>query len=165
MDGKLFIMIGVPGSGKSTFARDVLARTFEAEVVSSDGIRKELTGTEDFVEGDGARVFREFDRRLAGILASGRDAVADATNVHPRDWARLSQLTEVPYRKVAVWMDINPDEAMWRQERRERKVPREVVEKMWQCMRSNRAAMLSYFGDNVVEVNPDGGTIWTGDLV
>lgn len=165
MAGKLFIMIGVPGSGKSTFARDVLSKTFGAEVVSSDGIRKELTGTEDFVEGDGARVFREFDRRLAGILASGRDAVADATNVHPRDWARLSRLLGVPYRKVAVWMDICPDEAIWRQERRERKVPREVVERMWQCMRSNREAMLAYFGDDVVEVNPDGGTIWPDGLV
>ena len=164
MAGKLFIMIGVPGSGKSTFARNVLAPAFDAEIVSSDGIRKELTGTEDFVEGDGACVFREFDRRLAGILASGKDAAADATNVHPRDWARLSRLVPFPYRKVAVWMDIAPDEAMLRQERRSRKVPREVVERMWQCMRSNRAAMLAYFGDNVVEVNPDGGTIWPGDL-
>ena len=164
MAGKLFIMIGVPGSGKSTFARNVLAPGFDAEIVSSDGIRKELTGSEDFVEGDGARVFREFDSRIARLLGIGKDVVADATNVHPRDWARLSRLVEVPYRKIAVWMDITPEEAMRRQEKRERKVPYEVVDRMWHCMYSNRRQMLSYFGDDVAEVKGDGSVVWPDGL-
>ena len=40
---KLFLMIGLPASGKSTLAEQI-AKSEDAEIVSSDNIRKELYG-------------------------------------------------------------------------------------------------------------------------
>ena len=39
-----FMMVGLPGSGKSTFARNVLSASPGAVVHSSDEIRRELLG-------------------------------------------------------------------------------------------------------------------------
>ena len=42
---KLIVMVGVPGSGKSTYAKNTFSKT--AEILSSDALRKELLGNEN----------------------------------------------------------------------------------------------------------------------
>ncbi|MDQ6713108.1 MAG: AAA family ATPase, partial [Candidatus Dormibacteraeota bacterium] len=81
----LVLLIGAPGSGKSTFA----ARHFDAEaVVSSDALRGLLAGDEaDQHATDGA--FDRLDQWLDARLAAGSLAVVDATNV---EWMRRSEL-------------------------------------------------------------------------
>src|SRR3981189_2210203 len=84
-EAALVLLIGVSGSGKSTFAW----RHFDADaVVSSDQLRGAVSGDESDQHATGAafgRLHQWLDARLAvGILA-----VIDATNV---DWMRRAEL-------------------------------------------------------------------------
>jgi putative nucleotidyltransferase with HDIG domain len=73
---KLLVLIGLPGSGKSTFAKE-LAEREDAVIFSSDEIGKEIHG--EYVQNDG-EVLVELRRRAAERLKVG-NAIYDATNI------------------------------------------------------------------------------------
>lgn len=69
MMNKLFMMIGIPASGKTSLAEQI-AKSEGAEIVSSDSIRKELYGDES-IQGDSNKVFRILqDRVVKGLNAN-----------------------------------------------------------------------------------------------
>jgi len=152
----LHILIGIPGCGKSTYARK-LAESTGGTVVSSDGIRKELTGTEEYLYPElDSKVFAIFRTRIAEGIKTG-DVIADATNIHVKDWRRYMALCPAGSASRAHWFDISPDVAMVRQEGRGRKVPREVLDRMWGVMGNNRDKLSEHFTeDNIVIVGEDG---------
>lgn len=75
---KLFIMVGVSGSGKSSIAKQI-AEQENAVVVSSDAIREELSFYED--QSKNNEVFELFRCRIRNNLHNGVNVVADATNL------------------------------------------------------------------------------------
>lgn len=142
----LYLLIGIPGSGKSTYAK-TLEEATGGQIVSSDGIRYELTGTEEF-DPDPAvnmRVFAMVRARVSSRILLG-DVIVDATNVHVRDWRQYIGLCPGGTDCRAVLFDVGPDEAMRRQDGRERKVPREVLERMWGTIGGNRERIPEFFG-------------------
>ena len=70
----LHMLIGIPGSGKSTYSK-VLSNKNNAIIVSSDKIRKDNPGINE------AKVFPEVYRLCAHYLAQGIDVILDATNI------------------------------------------------------------------------------------
>ena len=76
---KLTMLVGLPASGKSTYAKEK-AEKERAVVCSSDVIRKELYGDEN-VQGDGNEVFNILHERVKELLSQGWDVIYDATNV------------------------------------------------------------------------------------
>ena len=76
-----FMMVGLPGSGKSTFARDVLSASPGAVVHSSDEIRRELLGDEND-QTQQALVFSTLHERVFSDLRAGKNVVYDATNIN-----------------------------------------------------------------------------------
>ena len=72
-------MMGLPASGKSTFA-DEIAKTENATIVSSDTIRKEWYGDEN-IQGNPTKIFEEMRRRTVSVLENGRSVIYDATNL------------------------------------------------------------------------------------
>lgn len=74
MAGKLIILIGPPGAGKSTWIR-----CFPGEIVSTDDIRRKEFGVQydPEVEPD---VWRRAYLQIAKALAAGKDVGFDATN-------------------------------------------------------------------------------------
>lgn len=151
----LHMMIGIPGCGKSTYAAR-LAETTGARIVSSDGIRKELTGTEEYLYPElNTKVFGIFRSRVAEWIKD-TDVIADATNIHVKDWKTYVGLCPEGTAAFAYWFDICPDVAMKRMEGRERKVPREVLERMWSTMAQNRQYLSECFpSDRIVFVGTD----------
>lgn len=84
----LTIMRGISGSGKSTRALD-LARRTGAAVVSRDDLRQALF-KRDFGEGVDEEVVTEVEHAaLRAILASGRDAISDNTNLVQRNLTKI----------------------------------------------------------------------------
>ena len=58
---KLYMMIGLPASGKSTIAKEI-AKSEDAVIVSSDEIRQEFGDVND--QSQNAKVFEEVEKRL-----------------------------------------------------------------------------------------------------
>lgn len=76
---KFYIMVGFPGSGKSTYA-EKLSKETGAEIISSDSIREEKYGTRKITNND-KKVFKEMRRRIFKSLSEGKDVICDATNI------------------------------------------------------------------------------------
>lgn len=76
---KLYIMIGIPCSGKSTYAKMFLSG-LNTIVISSDQIRKDLTGTYKYSAGDNDFVFASADFKIEQALSKGYNVAFDATN-------------------------------------------------------------------------------------
>lgn len=119
---KLYTMIGIPGSGKSTIANQIP----NAVVICPDSIRKELYGSEE-IQGDGKRVFDLAYQRIGDELAKGNDVVFDATNTTLR--ARKA-VFRFPAEHIAIFVDTLLDKCLKRNATRERKVPEEVIYRM-----------------------------------
>ena len=69
---KLEILIGLPGSGKSTYAKKEHKSNSNSVYLSSDKIREELYGNES-VQGSPAEVFTLMQSRAIEALKIGRN--------------------------------------------------------------------------------------------
>jgi predicted kinase len=75
---RLVLVGGAPGTGKTTLAR-TLASQLDAEVLSSDDVRQELSQRERYTAKAKQETYRELLSRAENALAHGRSVVADAT--------------------------------------------------------------------------------------
>ena len=123
------MMIGCSYSGKSTFAKEYVKEVATTEIISSDAIRKELYGDAG-CQKDHQKVFQLCRKRMHKALAEGKNVILDATFMTRK--SRRSFLDEL--RKYGSEVEVEavvcavPLEVLKeRMERRERKVPWEVV--------------------------------------
>jgi len=77
----LVILCGLPGTGKSHFARALIAQA-SFVWVNSDYCRKLLVGQPDYSREEHQRVFAAMHAVIADLLAAGRAVVFDATNLN-----------------------------------------------------------------------------------
>lgn len=140
----LIIPVGIPGSGKSTWTREVFPA---ARQVSSDAIRLELFGSleaahkEEAKERNNEIVFKTFHTRIALHLLLHRDVVADATNLNADARLRLQNIVaEQPSAKTHLVLFKNVVEGITRNAARgpEDRVPERameyMVEKYWDAL-------------------------------
>lgn len=123
---RVYFMVGIPGSGKSTWAGSNLPG---AVVVSTDDIREELFGSADAAHSS-QRVFTLAHRRVIEALKNGSDVVYDATNITPKARGRLLaklNASGVEYEAVAVVIHATPEKAVEQQKGRDRKVSWPIV--------------------------------------
>lgn len=77
MKPTLYVMCGIPGSGKSTFAKKYLPGTY----VSRDEIRfNHLKPGENYFSVENT-VWKEFIQKISNSLKAGHDTIADATHI------------------------------------------------------------------------------------
>ena len=131
----LYVLIGVSGSGKSTFCNNIPAHT----IVSTDKIRYEYFGDEAD-QREPRRVFEEAYIRAAAHIRAGFDAYFDATNTTAK--ARKNLLKEIyarangDFRKVAILFMTPLEECKRRNAQRQRVVPEDVIDRQYvQLMR------------------------------
>lgn len=134
----LYILIGVPGCGKSTYAEELSEKLVKkhdvvVSTISSDKIRKHLYGDESCQDCP-SKVFAIAHNVIKNQLSVGYDVIFDATNIHKHNREELIKevLFEVnkPVRFVAIYFNTPIEECIKRQELRDRKVPKKVIEKM-----------------------------------
>lgn len=75
----LYVMVGISGSGKSTYAKEHLQN---AIYISRDEFRYKYLKTEDDYFKYEGQVFRDYTAAIANALNAGRDVVADATHLN-----------------------------------------------------------------------------------
>lgn len=102
MNRPIFTMLcGLPGSGKSTYAKKLSQET-KSIVCSSDAIREELCGDENLQENN-EDVFKILHKRIKENLKIGNNVVYDATNINSkRRRAFLSELKRIECVKNAL---------------------------------------------------------------
>jgi predicted kinase len=79
----LILLVGIPGSGKTTYAEKYIKENPCTVHLSSDKIRAELWGNED-TQGDNNEVFSLMQSRAIETLNNGQSVVYDATNITQR---------------------------------------------------------------------------------
>lgn len=126
---KLILLVGVPGSGKSTYAQKYLEKNKNTIHLSSDKIREELWGNEA-TQGDNNEVFSLMQKRAVEALNNGHDVIYDATNVTRKDRSYIIDLCPkfVKIEAHIIWAPI--ETCIKRDAARERTVGKAVIDKM-----------------------------------
>ena len=115
------MMIGIPGSGKSTFARSNLS----GEYLSSDDLRDEL-GKID--------IWNEMLQRTEAALEMGKDVIYDATSIKRRDRSKALEIARKhEATTIAYVMDAPLEKCLdWNRQRfGSRIVPDDVIKRMY----------------------------------
>ncbi len=99
---KLYVMIGVPGSGKSTYVDKMLKLKPDLKIVSRDAIRFSMLAENDEYFSKENDVFKEFIYQIVKFLNEGYDVVADATHISFKSRAKLFNALKIDKEKTEV---------------------------------------------------------------
>ena len=119
MSATLYLLVGVPGAGKTTWA----LQHPELVHISSDAIRKELFGKEMTLRGY-HRVHRIMMARALDHLAAGRDVVLDPAHVSLSSRRKVLRALPDDVRAVAVHIATPVPQALVNNQMRDRHVPK-----------------------------------------
>jgi len=136
MNDKQFhhFLIGLPASGKSTFAQQLAEIEGSChEIVSTDKIREQLFGDE-IVQGDWRQVEAEVMSRIKKAIASGKYIIYDATNAKRpwrMDWLeKIAAATGKEFASVCWYLSTPVETCKKWNKSRQRQVPEIAIEKM-----------------------------------
>lgn len=141
----LILTIGIPGAGKTYWVKNYIKEHPLTHVISTDDLRKELTGVEQCVDPSQNEMIHETARnRVSKILHEKSDVddptpievIVDSTNCNALEWLQYKQLGPTLIR--AIIFDRTPEEAMKNQEMRERKVPFSIVKWKWDQLQNSK---------------------------
>ena len=124
----LIMLVGIPASGKSSYARQNYK---DYKIYSSDELREKLfNDVNDQVHND--ELFRYIHKNIIKDLKDGNDVVYDATNIYSRNRRNfLSKLSDINCNKICIVFNVDINKCKLRNSTRERKVPEEVIDKMY----------------------------------
>ncbi len=133
---RLVLLVGIPGSGKTTLAQRLIAKGYKC--LNADSIREELYG-DPAEQGDKEEVFGIFFKRLEEAFAQGLDIVIDNTNLNFKQRKPiLERAAKAGYSDIQLWlMDVPLDICLARNQMRERSVQEDIVANMF--MELNRS--------------------------
>ncbi|MGV0028918.1 AAA family ATPase [Phormidesmis priestleyi] len=132
----LVILIGLPGSGKSTVARSLLATDPHILLISTDEIRSQLFGNES-IQGSWLKIWLEVRRQFQEAvrqIETGQASLAiyDATNAvrkQRRQAINLARKTGFSH-ITGLWIDTPFSVCLERNQARSRQVPEAVILRM-----------------------------------
>lgn len=136
---EVYILRGVPASGKSTWARAFVKQNRDFVILSRDGIR-EMIGdyshspqTENFVT-------VLYDNLVKDVLKKKKSLILDNCHAQPKYISETLKLIESTRLNVKVTLkefEYDVETCVERDAKRERTVGREVIEKMDRAIRQN----------------------------
>lgn len=138
MKNTLYVMCGIPGSGKSTFAKSQLPN---ALYVSRDKVRYNMVAINEAYFSKEDEVFKVFVNAINEGLAAGADVIADATHLNPQSRAKLFSRLKIDTSKtqvIAIFMNTPYKTCLKRNEYRKgtrEYVPPAQIEKMYKSLK------------------------------
>lgn len=151
----LYIMVGLPGSGKSTFA----LKHFNNDntiYVSRDSVRLAIITDEDRYFSKEKVVFKTFIEMIAAILKAGKNCCADATHLNYISRKKLinalsaKELSLEQYNIIFIYMNTNVKECIRRDSHRTGRC--HVTEQVILDMASNLEKPTFDEFNNIVEI-------------
>ena len=125
----IYLMIGVPASGKTTWAKEKLKELDNAIYVGSDSIRLELWGNEQDQQHN-RETFQEVFNRIVKAAKEKKNIIYDATNISRKEKENILKLLTNDYTKIGVKMSTPIKDCYKRNLKRNRTVPEKVIGKM-----------------------------------
>lgn len=130
---RLILLIGLPASGKSSLAQQLISQCPTRRIISTDAIRASLFGDE-IIQGDWQLVWNEIQRQFRQAVEQiasleGGTAIYDATNAvckHRQEAISLALATGFT-RITGLWVDTPLEECLKRNLKRSRVVPEEAI--------------------------------------
>ena len=107
--GKVIILKGIPGSGKSTWAKEQVLKHDNLIIVNRDKIREMLKGVyKNFPFGSDMEklVTSIEDKSIYKALEMGYDIIIDATNLRGNKWAKYTTDVEFIYKEFDTPLEI-----------------------------------------------------------
>ena len=130
---RLIMMKGLPASGKTTWARDMVAKSEgRCKRVCKDDLRDMLDAGQ-YSQRNEAYVLKVRDSLVKAFLAEGLDVIVDDTNLAPKHESRLRQLAKIRKSSFEVmdFTGVPIDECIRRDSKRDRRVGPMVIRRMY----------------------------------
>lgn len=149
--GTLSILIGLPGSGKTSYAKKQMINS-NTIYLSSDNIRVEMFGFED--QTHNSEVFNEMNDRTYMALNKGYNVIYDATNLSKKRREQLIKKAKNEGNEVNAYLFCTPINIILERNliRQERHLP---YDKLMQMIQSIECPMYYEGFDNIYLI--DGG--------
>lgn len=130
MENIFIMMVGLPGSGKTTYANKY-AEEIDALVISSDDVREQIFGDVND-QGHNSELFDIIHNMIIESLRCKQNVIFDATNIVMKHRiALLKKIKEIKCVKKCYIMATPMEDCYINNNSRERKVPNEVIENMY----------------------------------
>jgi predicted kinase len=107
----LILLSGLPGAGKTTFAK-ALAERLPFVHIESDAIRRGMAEKPTYSPQESGAVFAKVEARARAALSHGERALIDATNLTNRDRRRFLRLAKELDTKLVTVRLTAPDEVL-----------------------------------------------------
>lgn len=159
---KLIIMSGIPGSGKTTVALGLKTILPKVVVVSSDDVRKKVTGDVN----DGTKeplVWETFEKDIIQASKEYDIVVADSTALTNELRMKWFNAFRPHFKHIElIYLDI-PFEICWqRNMNRTRNVPMNPMAGMFKLMELPNEQVLRNF-DSIISIKEEDKTSWKRD--
>lgn len=136
MSKTAWITIGIPASGKSTWAREWVAKTPNTVEVNLDACRKLVSGDESN-QACTPRAVVEHKKQVDQAIEAGMNLVISDTNLNPTFRLELiKKLINAGYTPVYQIFDVPLETCLERNNNRDRQVPLKAMNSLQEAMNS-----------------------------
>ena len=133
---KIYVLVGLPGVGKSTWLNEFLKDNSNFVVVSSDNILQDIcrrngesydVGFPKYIK-EADQLYKE---ELQTMLNEGRDIIVDRTNLSVKSRGRVLNKVPDSYIKTVVTFEVEEKEHIRRlNERTDKSIPANILQSM-----------------------------------
>ena len=116
--GVLYLMCGLPGSGKTTVAKNVVKNDPNIKYVSRDDIRYTMVSDQEHYFDRENEVYREFCNQISRWLQQGNYVIADATHLTKNSRKKLLNNIIKPVQIRCIFVNTPFDICMERNSKR-----------------------------------------------
>ena len=147
---KLVVCIGLPGSGKTTWARNFIRNRKNWRLVSNDDVRVLLSGSNTYNSKLSPVVYQTAILYTRSLLKSGHNVILDGTYVEKELWKAIAEKCTKHSHIYAKVFDITPYQARilgkFRAQKEKREIiPFHVLEQKWSELQKNKNLLPLYF--------------------
>ncbi len=130
---KIIITKGLPASGKSTWAKEQLAKNSKIKRVNKDDLRAMIDNSQ-WSQTNEKFVLKIRDIIVREALKNGNDIIVDDTNLHCKHITRLKQIANELKVKIEIndsFLEVPVEECINRDKKRPNSVGQEVILDMY----------------------------------